>query len=153
MAAHQQTLIRIAYAVSGDWTRAEDLLQNALFKLFRAWPRVKEDGRELAYARQVIVRANIDEMRRPRWRRETVGAQPATALSAEPDIERRHSLLEALSRLPRMQRSVVILRYWLGLSTEETASTLGISVGTVKSHAHKGLRRLRTDPALVDVES
>ena len=48
----------------GDWHRAEDLLQTALVKLYVAWPRLHRDGREEAYARQIIVRANIDEHRR-----------------------------------------------------------------------------------------
>ena len=72
VAARQTHLRRIAYAVCGDWHQAEDLLQTALVKLYVAWPRLHRDGRAEAYARQIIVRANIDEHRRP-WRRERPG--------------------------------------------------------------------------------
>ena len=62
-------LRRIAFAICGDANRGEDLLQTALTKLYVAWLRVHRDGREDAYVRQILVRADIDEHRRP-WRRE-----------------------------------------------------------------------------------
>ena len=58
--------------------------------------------------------------------------------------------LAALQSLPRPQRSVVVLRYWLELSVAETAAELQISEGTVKSHAHRGLDRLRWTMLLLD---
>jgi len=54
--ARQTHLRRIAYAVCGDWHRADDLLQIALVKLYVAWPRLHRDGREEAYVRTMIVR-------------------------------------------------------------------------------------------------
>ena len=77
VAARQVHLRRIAYAVCGDWHQADDLLQTSLVKLYVAWPRLHLDGREEAYARQIIVRANIDESRRP-WRRERLGSTGTT---------------------------------------------------------------------------
>src|SRR5689334_13204005 len=68
----QDRLRRIAYAICGDWHQADDLLQTALVKLSVAWPRVRRDGREEAYVRQILVRAHIDEHRRP-WQREQPG--------------------------------------------------------------------------------
>ena len=61
VAARQAHLRRVAYALCGDWHRAEDLLQVSLVKLYVAWPRIHRAGREEAYARQIIVRATIDE--------------------------------------------------------------------------------------------
>ena len=69
VAARQTHLRRIAYALCGDWHRADDLLQTALTELYVAWPRIRHEGGEEAYCRQIMVRANIDESRRP-WRRE-----------------------------------------------------------------------------------
>ena len=143
VAARQTHLRRIAYAVCGDWHRADDLLQTALVKLYVAWPRLHRDGREEAYVRQIIVRANIDESRRT-WRRETPGIdgwdRPARA---ELPYEERSALFEALQALPPMQRRTVLLRHWLGLSVEQTASELGVSPGTVKSHTSRGVERLK----------
>lgn len=142
VAARQTHLRRIAYALCGDWHRADDLLQTALTKLYVAWPRIQHEGGEEAYVRQIMVRANIDESRRP-WRRE----RPTDTLpdAAAPDgtaVEDRSALFEALQALPEQQRKVVVLRHWLGLSVRETATELGISEGTVKSHSSRGLAAL-----------
>ncbi len=144
VAARQAHLRRVAYAVCGDWHRAEDLLQTALTKLYIAWPRLHRDGREDAYTRQIIVRANLDEVRRP-WRRREVAGLEGHDASAAPGIsaEDRSELLDALLALPEMQRKVVVLRHWLGLSVEETAADLRIATGTVKSHSHRGLAALQ----------
>ncbi len=143
VAARQHHLRRIAFALCGDWHRADDLLQTALVKLYVAWPRLHRDGREEAYCRQIMVRSNIDESRRP-WRRERPGLdghdEPARPGLAS---EERSALFDALQTLPTMQRKVVVLRHWLGLSVDETAAELDISVGTVKSHTSRGLGKLQ----------
>lgn len=145
VAARQAHLRRIAYAVCGDWHDADDLLQTALTKLYLAWPRVRRTGSEEAYARRVIVRANIDAHRRRTSRPERPGLDGHDrAAPAGLPSEERSALVDALQDLPERQRKVVVLRHWLGLSVGETAAELGISTGTVKSHSSRGLERLRT---------
>ena len=140
--ARRPHLRRIAYAICGDWHRADDLVQTALVKLYVAWPRVHRDGREEAYVRTIIVRANIDESRRP-WRRERPGLEGPDRASRKPlPVEERSALFDALQGLPAMQRRTVLLRHWLGLSVAETAHELAISEGTVKSHSSRGLAAL-----------
>ena len=142
VAARQTHLRRIAYALCGDWHRADDLLQTALTKLYVAWPRIRHEGNEDAYVRQIMVRANIDESRRP-WRRERPSDQvPERADEAGTSVEERSALFDALQALPEQQRKVVVLRHWLGLSVRETAAELRISEGTVKSHSSRGLAAL-----------
>ena len=141
--ARRTHLRRIAYAICGDWHRADDLVQTALVKLYVAWPRVRRDGHEEAYARTIIVRANIDDSRRP-WRREVSGLDGPERATRDPlPVEERSALFEALQQLPLMQRKTVLLRHWPGLSVAETASELSISEGTVKSHSSRGLARLQ----------
>ncbi|MFC6287335.1 SigE family RNA polymerase sigma factor [Nocardioides sp. GCM10027113] len=141
--ARQAHLRRVAFALCGDWHLADDLLQTALTKLYVAWPRIRERGREEAYVRQIIVRARIDETRRP-WRRERSGLEGVeTPAREDRPVEERSALFDALQVLPEMQRKVVVLRHWLDLSVAETAAELGISQGTVKSHNARGLERLR----------
>ena len=143
--ARQATLRRIAYAVCRDDARAEDVLQEALVKLYLAWSRVQGTGREEAYARRIIVNADLDQRRRP-WHRRRSGVpielldEPARAGASTED---RMQLLTEVRALPPMQRRTVVLRYWLGMSVEETAAELSISTGTVKSHASRGLAALR----------
>ncbi len=142
MAARQTYLRRMAYAICGDWHRAEDVLQTALTKLYVAWPRLRDPERAEAYARRIIVRANVDESRRP-WRRETSGLDGLDRTAADgPSYEERSALVDALQQLPVMQRKVVVLRHMLDLSVARTADELGISEGTVKSHASRGLTAL-----------
>jgi len=142
--ARRTHLRHIAYGLCGDWNAADDLVQTALAKLYVAWPRVHKRGAEEAYARQIIVRAAIDESRRP-WRRESPGLEGFDhAAPPGSDVGDRQDLIAALSRLPAMQRKTVVLRHWIGLSVTETAAELGLSEGTVKSHTSRALERLHT---------
>jgi RNA polymerase sigma-70 factor (sigma-E family) len=135
-------LRRIAYLLCGDVHKAEDLVQTALMKLYVAWPRVQRAGNVDAYVRRILVNSGIDESRRP-WRREQAGLD-----GLEPSMdegfadEDRRALLEALASLPPGQRRVVVLRYFLGMSVEETAGDLHCSTGTVKSQSSRALARL-----------
>ncbi len=145
--ARQDRLRRIAYAVCGDANRAEDVLQESLVKLYVAWSRVRKEGREEAYARRIIVRADLDDRRRP-WRRRRVLTSDGDLAQApareELPTEERSALFDALQQLPPMQRRTVVLRHWLGLSVEETAAELGVSTGTVKSHSSRAVASLRS---------
>ena len=100
VSARRTHLRRIAYALCGDWHRADDLVQTSLVKLYVAWPRLHRDGREEAYVRTDIVRADIDEHPRP-WRRERPDcpARPRRRGSRWP-VEERTALFEALQALP-----------------------------------------------------
>ena len=149
--ARRPHLRRVAYALCGDWHRADDLLQTALVKLYVAWPRVRRSGSEDAYVRRILVRASIDESRRP-WRRERATGDLPDRPAAEPTgLEERAALFDALQALPAQQRAAVVLRHWLGLSVVETAAELGITEGTVKSHTARGLAALRLTMERTDV--
>jgi RNA polymerase sigma-70 factor (sigma-E family) len=145
VAGSQDKLRRVAYAVCADDSRAEDVLQEALVKLYLAWPKVRKRGAEEAFARRIIVNADLDDRRRPWHRRrahlteDQLAARPSPQRLAPDD---RLDLLAAVRRLPPMQRRTVVLRHWLGLSVEETAEELSISTGTVKSHSSRGLAAL-----------
>jgi RNA polymerase sigma-70 factor (sigma-E family) len=140
--ARQTHLRRVAYALCGDWHRAEDLLQTAFVKLYVAWPRLRDPAAAEAYARRILVRANVDESRRP-WRRESPGLDGHDrAAPLGPAYEERSTLVDALQQLPAMQRKVVVLRHMLDLTVSQTADELGIGEGTVKSHSSRGLAAL-----------
>ncbi|GAA1926969.1 SigE family RNA polymerase sigma factor [Nocardioides lentus] len=143
VATRQSHLRRVAYGVCRDHHQAEDLLQTALVKLYVAWPRVRSADAE-AYTRRIIVRAHLDELRRPHRRRERAGLDGHDrAEPAGPAYEDRSALRDALRSLPEQQRKVVVLRHWLGLSVRETAQDLGISEGTVKGYSSRALERLQ----------
>lgn len=139
-------LRRTAYFMCGDWHQAEDLVQTALLKLYRAWRRVERQDSRDPYVRQVIVRALIDERRRG-WRRERpYGAFPddlAAVVVAGPGTEDRDELLAALALIPARQRATLVLRFWEDYSVGQTAQALDCSEGTVKSQTARGLAALR----------
>ena len=150
--ARQGHLRRIAYAICGDWHRAEDLLQTALTKLYVSWPRIAKAGSEDAYVRRILLNAAIDESRRSVRREVPTDTLPDVAASPGIGVEERDSLVAALQTLPAQQRAAVLLRHWLGLPVAEVAAELGISEGTVKSHTSRALHALRgrleeTEPA------
>ena len=142
--ARQGHLRAIAYSLCGDWHEADDLLQTALTKLYVAWPRVARDGSPEAYVRRILVHVNIDDHRRRTRRVRTVSLESGQDVPgrAAIDVEERSAMVDALQVLPEQQRKVVVLRHWLGLSVRETATELGISEGTVKSHSSRGLAAL-----------
>ncbi|MFF0343902.1 SigE family RNA polymerase sigma factor [Kribbella sp. NPDC004875] len=135
-------LRRIAYLLCGDVHQAEDLVQTALMKLYVAWHRVQRGGNVDAYTRRILVNSGIDESRRP-WRREDAGLDGLDPQADEGMApEDRRALLEALATLPIGQRRVVVLRFFLGLTIEETAADLNCGAGTVKSQSSRALARL-----------
>lgn len=142
-ASRRANLRRLAFALCGDWHTADDIVQIALSKLYRAWPRVRRAGAEDAYARQVIARTAIDESRRA-WRRERPTPDHAAhEVARQPDRDAGFDVVRALETLGPRQRQVVVLRHWLDLSVEETAAALNISEGTVKSQSSRALTHLR----------
>lgn len=150
VAGRSPRLHRTAFLLTRDWALAEDLLQTALAKAWLAWPRLEADPEP--YVRKVLVNTYATWWRR-KWRGETpTGELPDRADLRHDDVlhavDSRGDLWDAVGRLPRRQRAVLVLRYYEDLSDAQVAELLGISVGTVKSQASKALAKLRLDPAL-----
>ena len=144
----QQRLYASAYLLCGDAHRAEDLVQEALSKVALKW-RGLQHGNPGAYARRVIVNANISWWRKHRRERLT---DPPPQSTGGPDVETALVVQRALQRLTERQRAVLVLRHFDDLSVEETARVLGVSTGTVKSQTSAALERLRTGaPELLDL--
>jgi RNA polymerase sigma-70 factor (sigma-E family) len=145
-ASRRPELRRFAYALCGDWHTADDIVQVALSRLYRAWPRIHRAAAEDAYARRIVANAAIDQSRRPSRREQPVAehVDHATPLLArQHDLDGGLDVLKALDGLAHRQRQVVVMRHWLDLSVEETAAALRISEGTVKSQTARALARLR----------
>ena len=144
--ARSGSLLRTALLLTGQRAEAEDLVQIALERAYRHWPRIcRSEGPE-RYVRKILARASAE-----RWRR--LARRPERAMPAAEhgpveqdrtnEIADRDYLLRALAALPPRQRAVVVLRYFDDLSEAETAQMLGCSLGTVKSQTARGLARLR----------
>jgi RNA polymerase sigma-70 factor (sigma-E family) len=145
--AHAVGLIKLGVIMLGDRTAAEDVVQDAFFGLYRNWGRLSDPDNALAYARASVLngcRAALRQRIR-RERRLSAVADATTAESAESAVllgEEHREVLAAVRRLPDRQREALVLRFYLGVSEEETARAMGISRGTVKSSTSRALAAL-----------
>lgn len=150
VSARMDTLRGLAYLTCGNWQAAEDAVARSLAKLYTRWGKIDVPER---YAARMVVRAAIDEVRRP-WRRE-VSAGDDLPEVLEPDgadsVAERMHVRAALRKLPPGQRAVLVLRYYAGFSVDEVATALGRRPGTVKSQTARGLATLRTLLAAHDI--
>jgi RNA polymerase sigma-70 factor (sigma-E family) len=143
---HALRLTRMALLLVGDKASAEDVVQEAFLGLFRGLGRLSDPSRAVGYLR-VSVLNGCRSVLRTRKRARLRPAEPAgpAVWSAESAVlagEERREVLQAVARLPRRQREVLVLRYFLGLSDSEIAADLGVSRGTVASTASRALAAL-----------
>lgn len=138
----QDPLLRTAWLLTGDGQAAAELVQAALVKTYVAWPKVRQ-GTALAYARRVLANHHVDAWRSTR--REVLADEVGVGVPAPAgeSYDDRDEVRRWLATLPEAQRRVVVLRHWCDLSEKETAETLGISLGAVKSLGSRGLAALR----------
>ena len=142
MRAATPSLSWTAYLLAGDRDVAAELLQEALVRTYVAWHRVR-DGEATAYARRTLVNLNTDCLRRRPVVLLFDPDRPDPA-NAERGVDDRDQLVRMLATLPPQQRRVIVLRYLDDLTEADVAACLGISLGTVKSAASRGLSALRT---------
>jgi RNA polymerase sigma-70 factor (sigma-E family) len=141
--AHSATLFRTAYLMTGDYQRAEDLLQTTLVRVYQRWPRVDVMDRPVGYARKVLV-SQVASW----WRRRSSHELPLLDRD-EPawggrldEVAEHQRVWQAVLSLPPRQRAVTVLRYYEDLSEADIADALAMAPGTVKSHSHAAARRL-----------
>lgn len=134
-------LLRTAWLLTGDPARAEDAVQESLVRLYVVWPKVRGDEPD-AYVHRILRNHLVSTWRRNRRMLvvEEVHDHPTHESNASTE---RLDLVQALRQLPEREREVVVLRYYADLSERAVADLLGVSIGTVKSSASRGLARLR----------
>ena len=130
--------VRLADRLLGDRAAAEDVAAEALARAYARWPKVGGLPYRDGWVLKVATNLAID-----RLRRRPPEVRPATAADFEDGVELRIALNAALLTLAPRQRQAVALRYLGGLSDQEVAQALGISLGSVKTHIHRGLKGLR----------
>ncbi|MFJ4820234.1 SigE family RNA polymerase sigma factor [Streptomyces sp. NPDC088801] len=144
-AARWSALLHVARLLTGgDRQRAEDLVQEALVKLWFVWPKIAEQAPE-AYVRTVLVRLAARSARRRWWGERPVEQLPDRADPGDMSsaVAERSRLEAALALLSPKQRAAVVLRYYEDLPEAQVAEALGCPVGTARSHASRGVAQLR----------
>jgi RNA polymerase sigma-70 factor (sigma-E family) len=141
---HHLELVRLALLLTGDRATAEDVVQDAFEGLHRGWHGLREQSSSLAY-----MRSSVLNRCRSVHRRAAVARKHAPRLAVpevRPDellaVTDRGELAQALQLLPRRQREVLVLRYYLDLDAAEIAATLRITQGAVRATVARGLAAL-----------
>ncbi len=153
-AVHWPGLVRLAWLLLRDQGVAEEVVQDAFIAVHRHWATLESEDRASAYLRRCVVNGARSSLRHrgveQRYLARQEGSPDSGAGIAAPSAERSalarvegEALMVALGRLPQRQREVLTLRYYLDLSEAQIADALGISAGSVKAHAHRGLATLR----------
>jgi len=151
-AQHSVGLIRFAYVLTSDRQLAEDLVQDCLLALHRRFGETLPIEAPVAYARRVIANGQASRRRRLAGSEVVVDTVPDASVNPM-DTSEQDAAWRMLATLPHRQRAVLVLRYYVDLTDEEIARTLGCRIGTVRSLAARAFAALRQDPALAaDVE-
>ena len=143
-------LIRTGYLMTRDLHQAEDLVQEALFRTAKHWPRVRRMDFPQAYVRRILINLVLRDLSRQSTSSLTEAEDDENRAFADEraehevlKIDQRSEILWLLDSLPPNQRLVVVLRYFDEMSEEEIAEQLGWPIGTVKSTSSRALERLR----------
>ena len=150
--AYQGIAFRTAYVIARNAADAEEAAQDGFVKAWRALGRFREGAPFRPWLLQIVANEARNRVRSA-GRRANLALRAATEESSggaapSPEAaflsaEQRESLLAAVNELPDDQRTVISLRYFVGLSEHETAEALGVPAGTVKSRTARALERLR----------
>lgn len=145
--SHWRQFVRLAVLLVDDVASAEDVVQDAFVALHRRAKALRDPDAAVAYLRATVVNLSRSVLRRRQVARKHLrAAEPEATAPADHDVlvrDEHRAALAAVRALPRHQREVLILRYWSGLSEREIAQALGISAGSVKSAASRGIATLQ----------
>jgi RNA polymerase sigma-70 factor (sigma-E family) len=146
VADHGRDLERYAFVLTGHSSAAQDLVQTALLKAFRHWRRVSRVQNPMAYVRKILTNSYLDQRRRPPEHPMADIAGPAAENAYSDPVNQviaADQVRRALTVLSPQQRAVIVLRHFGGLADAAIADELGCTEGTVRTHASRGLHRMR----------
>lgn len=139
---HYRTLVRLASILVDDVATCEEIVQDAFVAVLRRSGGWDTADRAPAYLRSAVLNRARSHLRGQQVRRRWLRSADPPGPHADRDVTESTAMLAALRSLPARQREVLALRYYLDLSEADIAATLGIAVGSVKTHAHRGLAAL-----------
>lgn len=145
------TLVRSAVFLGCSMADAEDLAQTTLVKCYQAWARVSAADNRDAYVYRMLINCLRDTHRRQWWRERSTERVPERSVrDATAEVDTTDAVHRALGKLSKVNRDVVVLRYFAHLTEAQTAEALGVPAGTVKSRLSRALAQLSADRHLAD---
>jgi RNA polymerase sigma-70 factor (sigma-E family) len=142
---HYASLVRMARLLVDDRETAEDVVMDAFTSLYRRWTAIRDPAEAHRYVRSCVLNGARSQLRRRRLRRrhESRSSQQEAARNGHETNEAdRSTMTQLLARLPYRQRQVLVLRYFVDMTEAQIAYELGVSPGSVKTHASRGLAAL-----------
>lgn len=139
-------LVRFATFILGSVHAAEDASQEAFVRVYDAWDRLEDTEHAVAYLRATVVNLSRGRHRRRLVAERKQPPQLVPVSSAEDDAMGRvgrSAVLAAVSALPSRQRACVVMRHWLRMTEGEIATTLDLSIGSVRTHNRRGMEALQ----------
>ena len=151
---YRQDLLRVTYRFVGNYEDARDVLQLVFVKVYQNIDRWEPRAPFWSWLYRIAVNESLGWKKREQRRYEVVSPleelpYPDAPSGASSPLDRAslreagQAVLDAIERLPEMQRATFILRYREELSVKETAAALGCAEGTVKANGYHAIRRLR----------
>ena len=149
---HQKLALRVAYLVSGSEADAEDIAQEAFVKAYSSLGRFDLSRSWTPWLLRIVRNEALNRRRRSsrqarralRVATDPVSGDAAPSPEAAIVIREQYArLLAVVDALPKSQRDVIVCRYFLELSEDETSRSLGLAVGTVKSRTSRALAAVR----------
>ncbi|HEX4754542.1 MAG TPA: sigma-70 family RNA polymerase sigma factor [Candidatus Dormibacteraeota bacterium] len=145
--ASYQRVLRTLTGIVGDRTTAEECVQEAFVRAFKAWPRWRPDAPAEAWVHRIAINVATSHRRREALRllRERLIAVGREPTAPAPDRTESSDLLDAVRRLPAPQAAAIVLRHVHGYTNREIAAALGVAESTIASRLASARARLRTD--------
>ncbi|MGN6752473.1 MAG: SigE family RNA polymerase sigma factor [Intrasporangium sp.] len=140
VAERQTALRRRAFLLCGNWADGDELVQEALARVYVAWPRIGA-GAQAAYTRRTMLNLYLNDQRKRR--REVLTDDLPEPPTSDHDRDLAMTLTGLLDGLPEKQRAVLVLRFWEDLTVPQIAECTGVAEGTIKSQISRGLAALR----------
>jgi RNA polymerase sigma-70 factor (ECF subfamily) len=154
---HQEMVFRTLLRLTGSREHLDDLAQDVFLRLFRALPSFRGEALITTYLYRIAVNVAQDEWKRRRRDRdshvslsdEASGWEDRLAhpdRNAEQQLEEHEfaqSVEEQLRRLSHIERTILVLYHQEERSYEQIAYALGMPIGTVRTHLHRGRKKLR----------
>jgi RNA polymerase sigma-70 factor (ECF subfamily) len=149
--SYMKQAYNIAYGVVSDHNDAQDVAQESFVRIYQSLKSFRGDAQFSTWLYRIVMNVSLNHVTKRKikvGREVRVPEQAMLAIEADttpqysPDM--RQHVERALHQLPTLQRSVVILRHLNGLSTKQVSGILRCSEGTVKTHLHRGMKKMKT---------
>ena len=148
---HQQFVYNLALRAGNDPHETEDIAQEAFVRAWLALPNFRGQSQFRTWLYRIVTNASLDRLKQRKRKTNRYvridnpeSMQAMTSTAATDSIDLTMHMERALHELPTLQRAVVILRHIDGLSTRTVSEILQCSEGTVKTHLHRGLKKMRS---------